>query len=158
METLKLTDQQYKDWLIELKSKIRSTQIKASLAVNATLGGFYWELGKMISEKEGAWGSKLIERLAKDLHADFPEMKGFSERNINYCRKFYQFYTPSIVQQPVAQFETVNNADIFHQGGGKLADSHIFQLNGIKLGYFAESKLDAKSNVQNLHIAFSDHQ
>ena len=98
METLNQTDQQYKDWLIELKSKIRSTQIKASLAVNATLVGFYWELGKMISEKEGAWGSKLIERVAKDLQADFPEMKGFSERNIKYCRQFYQFYTTSIRQ------------------------------------------------------------
>lgn len=136
METLNQTDQQYKDWLIELKSKIRSTQIKASLAVNVTLVGFYWELGKMISEKEGAWGSKLIERVAKDLQADFPEMKGFSERNINYCRKFYQFYSASILQQavaeieneiipigqqPVDQLKTVNNADIFHQGGGKLA-------------------------------------
>ena len=69
METLNQTDQQYKDWLIELKSKIRSTQIKASLAVNATFVGFYWELGKMISEKEGAWDSKLIERVAKNLQA-----------------------------------------------------------------------------------------
>lgn len=105
METPNQIDQQYKDWLIELKSKIRSTQIKASLAVNATLVGFYWELGKMISEKEGAWGSKLIERVAKDLQADFPDMKGFSERNIKYCRQFYQFYTPSIGQQPVAEIE-----------------------------------------------------
>lgn len=152
METTNQTDQQYKDWLIELKSKIRSTQIKASLAVNATLVGFYWELGKMISEKEGAWGSKLIERVAKDLQADLSDIKGLSTTNLKYCRQFYQFYAPSILQQPVAelnqtkdiledtinnivlksaigqqavdQLETVNNSDIFHHLGGKLV-SHI---------------------------------
>ena len=110
MKTLNKIDQEYKDWLIELKSKIRSTQIKASLAANATLVGFYWELGKMISEKESAWGSKLIERVAKDLQADFPAMKGFSERNIKYCRQFYQFYGSSIRQQAVAQIENGTSA------------------------------------------------
>jgi len=136
MQTLNQTDQQYKDWLSELKSKIRSTQIKASLAVNATLVGFYWELGKMISEKEGAWGSKLIERVAKDLQADLSDIKGLSTTNLKYCRQFYQFYTNAIVQQAVAQIEneiipigqqavdqleTVNNADISHHLAGKLA-------------------------------------
>lgn len=103
METLNQIDQEYKDWLIELKSKIRSTQIKASLTVNATLIGFYWELGKMISEKEGAWGSKLIERVAKDLQADLSDIKGLSTTNLKYCRQFYQFYTNAIGQQAVAQ-------------------------------------------------------
>jgi hypothetical protein len=47
---------EYKTWLTELKSKIRSVQIKAALAVNSALIEFYWELGKMISEKESVWG------------------------------------------------------------------------------------------------------
>lgn len=50
----------YKDWLKELKGKIRSTQIKASLVANATIIAFYWELGKMITEKQTAWGTKLM--------------------------------------------------------------------------------------------------
>jgi len=92
---------EYKEWLSNLKSKIRSTQIKTALAVNAGLIGFYWELGKMISEKQTVWGSKFIEQLSKDLKDDFPNMEGFSRRNLFNTAKFYSFY--SIVQQPVGQ-------------------------------------------------------
>ena len=84
-------DNEYKNWLIDLKSKIRSAQAKAAITVNTALIEFYWELGKMIAEKENVWGSKLIEQVAKDLKDEFPEMKGLSERNIKYCRQFYQF-------------------------------------------------------------------
>jgi predicted nuclease of restriction endonuclease-like (RecB) superfamily len=82
----------YKDWLNELKGKIRSTQIKASLAVNATIIAFYWELGKMITEKQTAWGTKFLEQLSKDLKAEFPDMAGFSVTNLKYCKLFYQYY------------------------------------------------------------------
>ena len=92
---------EYKEWLSNLKSKIRSTQIKTALAVNAGLIGFYWELGKMISEKQTVWGSKFIEQLSKDLKAEFPGMEGFSRRNLFNTVQFYSFY--SIVQQPVGQ-------------------------------------------------------
>ncbi|TAH03232.1 MAG: DUF1016 domain-containing protein [Sphingobacteriales bacterium] len=96
----KLTSE-YKNWLVELKSKIRSTQIKAAIAVNSELINFYWELGKMIAEKENAWGSKLIEQVAKDLQREFPELKGLSSSNLKYCKRFYQFYYLQLVQQAV---------------------------------------------------------
>ena len=103
---MNLQDPTYKQWLTELKSKIRSTQVKAAIAVNSALIQFYWELGKMIAEKENVWGSKLIERVADDLQAEFPDMKGLSTRNLKYCRMCYMFYVngPSrqIGQQPVA--------------------------------------------------------
>lgn len=99
-----MLDKTYKDWLIELKRTIRSTQIKASLAVNATVIQFYWDLGKMITEKQTAWGTGFLEQLSKDLKAEFSDMQGLSFRNLKYCRQFYQFYSPSIGQQPVAQF------------------------------------------------------
>ena len=98
---MELFNPEYKNWLIELKSKIRSTQIKAAIAVNSALIHFYWELGKMISEKENVWGSKLIEQVAKDLKEEFPEIKGLSGSNLKYCKRFYEFYTAVIVQQPV---------------------------------------------------------
>jgi predicted nuclease of restriction endonuclease-like (RecB) superfamily len=84
---------EYKNWIIELKSKVRSTQIKAAFAVNSALIHFYWELGKMIAEKENVWGSKLIERVAKDLKEEFPDMKGFSTTNLKYCKLFYQYFS-----------------------------------------------------------------
>ncbi|MDD2994990.1 MAG: PDDEXK nuclease domain-containing protein [Paludibacter sp.] len=105
-----MLDKTYKDWLIELKRTIRSTQIKASLAVNATIIQFYWDLGKMISEKQTAWGTGFLEQLSKDLKAEFPDMQGLSFRNLKYCRQFYQFYASSIGQQVVAQLENHTKA------------------------------------------------
>lgn len=96
--------QEYKVWLSELKSKIRSSQIKAAVTVNAALILFYWELGQMISEKQTRWGTQFLENLSKDLLGDFPDLKGLSVRNLKYCRQFYQFYQSEIGQQPVAQF------------------------------------------------------
>lgn len=104
---------EYKNWLVSLKSKIRQSQLKASLMVNVSLISFYWDLGKMISEKEKVWGSKLIFNLSKDLQSEFPDVKGFSERNLKYCRKFYEFYNGKIGQQVVAQIPWGHNILIF---------------------------------------------
>ncbi|HEV7348617.1 PDDEXK nuclease domain-containing protein [Telluribacter sp.] len=101
---MNLSDPDYKAWLRELKSKIRSVQLKAAVAVNSALIEFYWELGKMIDEKHTGYGNQFLDRLSKDLKAEFPEMKGLSYRNLAFCRQFYQFYSSSILQQPVAEF------------------------------------------------------
>lgn len=97
---MQILDNEYKQWLFELKSKIRSSQIKAAVAVNAALINFYWELGKMIAEKQetATWGNKLIEQLSLDLKTEFPDMKGFSVTNLKYCRLFYlQFaFSPQV--------------------------------------------------------------
>ncbi len=84
-------NQDYIEWLRQVKSEIRSTQIKAAIAVNSTLIDFYFALGKMISEKTVIWGSKLLETLSADLKKEFPDMQGFSVTNLRYCRQFYQF-------------------------------------------------------------------
>jgi predicted nuclease of restriction endonuclease-like (RecB) superfamily len=103
MSNTTLLTPEYKNWLIELKSKIRSAQLKAAATVNSAMVQFYWELGKMISEKqkETQWGNNFIVQLSKDLQTEFPDMKGFSVSNLKYCRQFCQFYEPIIVQQPV---------------------------------------------------------
>ncbi len=87
----KTLDLSYTGWLAEVKAKLRTVQTKAALAVNSLLIEFYWDLGKSIAEKENVWGSKLIEQVAKDLQAEFPEMKGLSTSNLKYCKRFYVF-------------------------------------------------------------------
>ncbi|MDL2308906.1 DUF1016 N-terminal domain-containing protein [Bacteroidales bacterium OttesenSCG-928-B11] len=101
---MNISENHYKKWILELKNKIRSTQIKAAIAVNSALIEFYWELGKMISEKENVWGNKLIEQVAKDLQSEFPDMKGLSRSNLFYCKQFYLFYHEELIQQAVGQF------------------------------------------------------
>ena len=66
-------EKEYKSWIQEIKHKIRSAQLKSAIAVNYQLVVLYWELGKMISEKENIWGNKLIQQIATDLKDDFLE-------------------------------------------------------------------------------------
>lgn len=93
MEKVVKFDSEYKEWILEIKNKIRSTQIKTAIAVNTALINFYWELGQMISEKEKSWGNKVLETLSKDLQSEFPEMKGFSLTNLKYCKLFYNYFS-----------------------------------------------------------------
>jgi predicted nuclease of restriction endonuclease-like (RecB) superfamily len=88
-----MIEKEYINWLVDIKSKIRSSQLKAVMAVNSALIEFYWELGKIVSEKENIWGNKLIEQVSKDLKDEFPEMKGLSVTNIKYCRLFYNYFS-----------------------------------------------------------------
>lgn len=96
----------YVEWLGELKVRIRSAQLRASLAANSELVMLYWGIGRDILERQSrlGWGAKVIERLASDLRAEFPEMKGFSPRNLRYMRNFSEAWPESqIVQQVAAQ-------------------------------------------------------
>jgi gluconate kinase len=88
-----INDPDYKHWLTDLKNKIRSVQIKAAIIVNSALIHFYWDLGRMISEKQTVWGVKFVETLSRDLQKEFPDLKGFSRRNLYNARQFYEFYT-----------------------------------------------------------------
>ncbi|MGG6295571.1 PDDEXK nuclease domain-containing protein [Leptolyngbya sp. AN02str] len=86
------SDEAYTDFLSSLKTRIRSAQIRASLAVNQELVILYWHIGREILARQHmqGWGAKVIERLAKDLKQEFPTMKGFSRTNLLYMRAFAQ--------------------------------------------------------------------
>ncbi len=104
-----LDNNDYKAWLSDLKSAIRQRQIKAALAVNSELIQMYWDLGSQIVEKQenAKWGTGFINQLSKDLKAEFPEMGGFSKRNLELIRQWYLFYSSNtaIAKQLVSQFE-----------------------------------------------------
>jgi predicted nuclease of restriction endonuclease-like (RecB) superfamily len=99
----------YADWLKEVKERIKKARVQVALAANHELISFYWDLGKMISETQTAYGTGFLEQLSKDLHKEFPDMKGFSYRNLAMCRQFYQFYSIQNLQQPVADLQTSDN-------------------------------------------------
>lgn len=107
METTLKLNTEYKAWLIEVKTRIRQSQIKAAIRVNTEMLDLYWFLGAQIVEKQekAKWGDGLIHQLSRDLKAEFPQVEGFSFRNLSYCRQWYCFYYQQniIVQQVVAQ-------------------------------------------------------
>lgn len=96
------TEQTYKLLLVSIKQQVQSVHAKAALAVNSSLIQLYWNMGKMIAENQALFEGRnnYVEQLAKDLRAEFPEMKGFSRANLFFIRKFYQFYagSPSVLQ------------------------------------------------------------
>ena len=96
----------YQLWLGDLKAQIQVAQQRAILAVNQELLKLYWQIGNDILQRQQqqGWGSKVIDQLAKDLRVAFPELKGFSARNLKYMRAFAEAWRePEFVQQPVAQ-------------------------------------------------------
>jgi predicted nuclease of restriction endonuclease-like (RecB) superfamily len=90
----------------DLKGRIHSAQQRATLTVNRELVLLYWQIGCDILARQASqgWGAKVIERLAQDLRAAFPEMKGFSPRNLKYMRAFAEAWPDlEFVQGMLAQ-------------------------------------------------------
>jgi predicted nuclease of restriction endonuclease-like (RecB) superfamily len=94
--------QSYTSLLLDIKKRISIAQGKVANSISSELTEMYWDIGYMIHErqqKEG-WGSGIIPKLAKDIVNDYPEIKGFSVRNLKRMLRFYREY--SKVPQPVA--------------------------------------------------------
>lgn len=115
-------DTDYTQWLVELKERYRSAQIKAAVKVNAEKLLFNWQLGRDLVQKkaEERWGSGVVEQVSLDLQNEFPGDKGFSARNLWYMRQWYEFYSTS-------------EASIkLHQLGAELLLSDKVQQYGVK--------------------------
>ena len=84
----------YREFIISVKDRIRNAQYAALKAVNKELVGLYWDIGKMISEKqkELGWGKGVVENIAEDLKTEFPNHRGFSATNIWLMVQLYSEY------------------------------------------------------------------
>ena len=102
----------YRQVLADIKQRIRHAQTRAVMAVNAELIRLYWQIGALIEarQQQAGWGASVIPALARDLHNELPEEKGFSERNIKRMLAFYREYPHlEFVPQPVAQMPPEQN-------------------------------------------------
>jgi len=127
-----IKDPDFKQWLVNLKARIRQSQIKAMIKVNDEMLRLYWDLGRDIvtRQMDAVWGGKFFENLSKELTKEFPEMKGFSKSNLYYVKQFYLFYT--------------QDNTIFHQLGGKLEGENLQQVG-------AEIQSSQNKNITNHH-------
>ncbi|GHT78469.1 hypothetical protein FACS189464_1950 [Bacteroidia bacterium] len=137
-----IKDSNYKAWLSDLKLRVRQSQIKAAVRVNNEMISLYWSIGADIVAKqaESVWGSGIIPQLSADLRAEFPDMQGFSDRNLRSMKQFYLFYSqektisPQIVgnipQQLVEELQSFDNKNntIWQQPASKLEIHPIFQI------------------------------
>ena len=93
-----IVNPEYKEFLEQLKVRVRDSRYKAALSVNRELIFLYHHIGSEVlkRQEQHGWGAKIIEQLSKDLKSEFPEMKGFIPQNLKYMRCFAQEYVPMI--------------------------------------------------------------
>lgn len=146
-------DNSYKEWLEHLKSKIQSAQLKAAIGVNSQLLQLYWELGKDIVQKQNQskWGDAVLEQLWLDLRLSFPNINGFSKRNLYAIRQWFLFYSQKFefVPQPVAQIPWGHNRLII----SKIKDVEtavFYAMETVRQGWSRDQlEVSIKSNYFN---------
>lgn len=115
MSILLKEDETYRNWINDISSRFRRSQIKASVHVNQEMLLFYWSLGRDVSllKAESRWGTGFINQLSQDLRNELPDVKGFSRTNLFYIIKFYNLYKDfAIVPQLEGQLPTkINNVE-----------------------------------------------
>ena len=142
MSTDIIRDSEFKQWLIDLKGKIKQSQLRAAIKVNSELLHLYWVLGQdiVVRQMDAAWGSGFYSHLSKELKKEFPDMQGFSATNLNYCKRFYQFYANNtelsnqisfeIHPQVGGEIQMVENKinTIYPQAGGEFQNNPLFSI------------------------------
>ena len=118
----------FKNWVSRLKQDIRSAQIKAAIKVNTELLHLYWRMGADICEKQksASWGDGWLKELSRELMDEFPDMKGFSYRNLRYIRQWHEFYNQDLTiwQQAVAKLDNA----IGQQAVAQLGEANVQQV------------------------------
>ena len=112
-KNITILDKDYKNWIAELSSRYRKSQIKAAIKVNTELLKFYWELGRDIvgRDAENKYGSKFYSAISADLKKALPGAEGFSPSSIRYSKRFFLLYNPIIAnfQQVAEKSEEIVN-------------------------------------------------
>ncbi|MCQ2214332.1 MAG: PDDEXK nuclease domain-containing protein [Bacteroidales bacterium] len=129
-------DTDYAQWLVELKSRYRSAQVKAAVKVNAEKLLFNWQLGRdlVIKKAEERWGTGVVEQVSLDLRNEFPADKGFSTTNLWYMKQWYEFYTTTEAKEMLRDFSKqliltdAHFAQKLHQRGASSSDAIFPQL------------------------------
>src|SRR5437773_1879100 len=102
----------YAELLEDLEGRVRTAQLRAAVAVNREMIQLYWDIGRLIVERQErqGWGKGIVDRLAKDIQKAFPGLKGFSPGNVWRMRSFYLAYTKevTILPQAVAELDGLN--------------------------------------------------
>ena len=137
----------YPAWLESLKRQIRAARVRAALTVNAELIQLYHKIGTDILQRQEThqWGDKIIQHLAADLKAAFPDMKGFSDRNLKYMRYFAEQCPSALIgQQPAAQLPWFHIVTILTKA--RPAEREWYATHAIAAGW---SRSTLEHNISN---------
>ena len=126
-------DSEYQQWVSDLKSRYHRAQIKAALKVNSEQLLFNWQLGRdlVVRKAEEKWGKGIVEQVSLDLQAEFPDVKGFSARNLWNMKKWYSFYAtnPGFPEMVGAIEQRIQEqGEKLHQLGAEIKEPKLHQL------------------------------
>ena len=143
MSTLINTDKEYLNWIQNIVSRFRQSQIKAAVKVNSELLGFYWNLGKEIAEKEtlSKWGESFYDTLSSDLCSKLPDVKCFSSKNLRYVKHFYTLYSQAIIKFPQLEGK-IEDAIFSIPWGHHKVIIDKFRKNPLKALFFVQKTIE----------------
>lgn len=129
-------DTDYADWIVEVKHRYRTAQVKAAVRVNAEKLLFNWQLGRDLVQKkaEERWGAGVVEQVSLDLRKEFPDSDGFSTSNLWFMKRWFLFYTNEMnaekLQWAIEELQhTINQLPKkLYQVGKELNSEKIYQV------------------------------
>ena len=133
-------DSDYIQWIHSVKERFRNTQIKTAVKINYEQLYFNWQMGRDLAVRrmEEKWGSGIVEQISLDLKNEFPEVKGFSARNLWNMKKWYLFYASSEdVEAYIRHAESQINMESvkLHQIGAEIKNGEIYSYNDKELRF-----------------------
>lgn len=143
-----LSDSKYVTWLSDVKTRLRQSQIKASIRVNTAMLEFYWSVGRdlVALRAEERWGAGVVKQFALDMRQAFPDVTGFSDSNVKYMKRWYLFYYERVekghqVGDLIGSEKSQQLADQFWKEGkcGQVSDSLKNKKGQQAVGQFEES-------------------
>ena len=143
-QEVSIASPEYRQFIEQLKARVLSARISAARAVNRDLILLYWDIGRGIVEKQQVlgWGESVVEMVAADLQRAFPQMTGFSPRNVWAMRRLYVTYTaPDFLSQAVRENDRGEGGQILPQavaefGGDKKRRQAVAKLTESKVMEF----------------------
>jgi predicted nuclease of restriction endonuclease-like (RecB) superfamily len=127
----------YAELLADLEKEIGLARLRASVSINREMTLLYWQTGRRILERQQhqGWGAKVIDRLAADLRGKFPDLQGFSPRNLKYMRTLAATYPDvTFVQEALAQISWYHNITLLEKVKGE-AERHWYIRQTIEHGW-----------------------
>lgn len=134
MSNIIKVDREYTEWISDVSKRFRQCQVKAAMKVNDEMLRFFWSLGRDMEKKKSdyAWGSRFYSRVSRDLVAALPEVKSFSQRNLQYMNQFYRMFPDAVnTKQAVSQLEA---EAIAHQVDAQLPQTEITHRVDAQMG------------------------
>lgn len=150
MSKLLKIDKEYTEWINKLSLRFKKSQIKAAVKVNSEMLNFYWSVGEdiLIQKAESKWGEGFYKGLSQDLQDIFPDVKGFSVRNLQYMKQMYEVFSKETIFTPqvVAQITDTSKDEITPQVVAQFIKDNVCRIPWGHIRFILDKKYDSQKS------------